>query len=84
MSFSVSRHVCDADEYHEARDRLPQFRRRSVPRLPPGHLGLLVQAVAAGDCPLFTLFGSVPASADPGSALDELERQLRRTLGEGG
>lgn len=82
MSFTVARQVCDADEYNEVRDRLPQLRRRQVPLLPPGHLGLLVQAVAGGDCPLLTLFGSVPATADPAAALDGLERRLRQALGE--
>lgn len=84
MSFAVTRQICEADEYNEARGRLPRLRRRQVPALPPGHLGLIVQAVSVDDFPLRTVYGTVPATADPGVTLDGLERELRQRIGEAG
>jgi len=80
MSFAVTRLVCEAEEYNEFRNRLPRLRRRQVPALPPGHLGLIVQAVSVGDCPLRTVYGNVPATTDPSAALEELEQELRRGM----
>jgi hypothetical protein len=82
VGFAVLTRVCDAAEYDELRDRLPRRRRRAVPDLTPGHLGLIVQAVTTGDCPLRTIFGAVPSAGDPAAALARLERELRRSLGE--
>lgn len=84
MSFVVASQVCDADEFNEVRNRLPQRRRRQVPTVPPGHLGLIVQAVSVDDCPLRTVYGNVPATADPSAALDGLERELRQSMGDAG
>ncbi|MGD9734025.1 MAG: hypothetical protein AB7V58_00200 [Solirubrobacterales bacterium] len=81
MSFTVARQVCGAEEYDEHRERLPQLRRLRVPPVPPGHLGLIVQAVSVGDFPLRTVYGSVPSTGDSKAALDELELVLRRSLG---
>ena len=82
MSFAVASQVCNRDEYVEQRNRLPLLRRRRVPPLPPGHLGLIVQAVSVDDFPLRTIYGSVPATTDPSAALDGLERELRQRMGE--
>lgn len=84
MSFAVARQVCDADEYNEVRNRLPQRRQRQIPTLPPGHLGLIVQAVSVDGCPLRTVYGNVPATTDPAAALDGLERELRQSMAEAG
>lgn len=81
MSFTVARQVCGAEEYNEHPQRLPQLRR---PRVPPGHLGLIMQAVSVGDFPLRTVYGSVPSSGDSMAPLDKLELVLRRSLGRAG
>lgn len=80
--FSINRQICQAGEYDALRDRLPHRRRREVPRLPSGHLGLIVQAVTNDDYPLRTIYGSVPASGDLNLALERLERTLRRKMSE--
>jgi hypothetical protein len=84
MSYAVTRQVCEAEEYNEFRDRLPQRRRRQIPVLPPGHLGLIVQAVSVDDYPLRTVYGNVPVAIDPAAALDGLERELRRSMSKAG
>lgn len=80
VGFTVTRHVCIADEYEELRERLPQLRRRGMPALPAGHTGLIAQAVSPDDFPLRTVYGSMPTEGDAQAALDRLEDELRRSV----
>lgn len=76
----MARAVWSREEFNAFRDRLPRSVRREVEPVPPGHVGLLVQAVSGADCPLMTVYGHVRADADPADALAGLERRLRSLL----
>ena len=54
--------------------------RRDVDPVPPGHVGLLVQAITGEDVPLMAVYGHVPADIDPSGALADLERRLHSRL----
>lgn len=76
----LARGVCPREEFNALRDRLPRSLRRDVNPVPPGHVGLLVQAISGLDWPLLTVYGHVRADADPTDAFAGLERRLRRQL----
>lgn len=76
----ITRDVCPRAEFNAHRQRLPRSARRDVAVVPPGHVGLIVQAVSA-DCPLLTVYGHVRADLDPADALTSLEQRLRGQLG---
>ncbi len=78
--YRIARGVCQREEFNSFRDRLPRSVRRDVEPVPPGHIGLLVQAVAGEDSPTLSLYGHVRADADPLTALAALERQLLARL----
>ena len=80
-SLRVARGICPREEFNALRDRLPRSVRRDVEPVPPGHVGLIVQAIAGGDCTLLTAYGHVRAGVDPADALAALERRLCRQLG---
>ena len=80
-SVRLARGVCPREELNALRDRLPRSARREFDPVPPGHVGLIVQAIAGVDSPLLTVYGHVRADADPADALRELERRLLRRLG---
>jgi hypothetical protein len=80
-SCRVARAICPRDEFNALRDRLPRSVRRDVEPVPPGHVGLLVQAISGVDCPLMTVYGHTRADADPADAFVGLERRLWRLLG---
>lgn len=79
--FRIARAVCPRDEFNAHRERLARSVRREVEAVPPGHVGLIVQAVGAPDSPLLAMYGHVPADVDPVDALAVLERRLRGQLG---
>ena len=76
----MARGVWPREEFNAHRDRLPRAVRRGVEPVPPGHVGLLVQAISGADCPLVTVYGHVRADTDPADAFAGLERRLRRLL----
>ena len=78
--FRVARGVCPRAEFNAYRERLPRAVRREVEVVPPGHVGLIVQAVAGKDSPLLAVYGHVRADRDPADALAALEQRLRGLL----
>jgi hypothetical protein len=76
----LARGICPREEFNALRDRLPRGVRRDVELVPPGHVGLLVQAISGVDCPLLTVYGHVRADADPADTLAGMARRLRRLL----
>jgi hypothetical protein len=79
-SCRLAREICPREEFNALRDRLPRAVRRDVEPVPPGHVGLLVQAISGVDCPLITVYGHVRADDDPADAFAGMERRLRRLL----
>ena len=77
----ICRDVCSREEFNAQRDRLPRAVRRDVEAVPPGHVGLIVQALADPDSPVLAVYGYVRADLDPAEALVALERRLRGLLG---
>lgn len=77
----IARDVCPREEFNAHRDRLPRAVRRDVEAVPPGHVGLIVQALAGPDSPVLAVYGHVRADVDPAEALVALERRLRGLLG---
>ena len=78
--YHIARGLCQREEFNQHRDRLPRSVRRDVDPVPPGHVGLLVQAITGEDVPLMAVYGHVPADIDPSGALADLERRLRSLL----
>lgn len=76
----MARRIWPREEFNAFRDRLPRSVRRDIEPVPPGHVGLLVQAISGCDCPLITVYGHVRAGADPADAFAGLERRLRGLL----
>jgi len=81
VSYSVVRRVCAEGEYNQLRSSLPRSARRTVPVIPPGHVGLVVQAVSVDDCPLKTVYGVATDETNHDAALDVLEVELRQQIG---
>jgi len=77
----ITRDVCARAEFNAHRQRLPRSVRRDVVVVPPGHVGLIVQAMSGTDCPLLAVYGHVRADLDPAGALASLEERLRGQLG---
>ena len=75
--YRIARSVCPRAEFNAYRERLPRSVRRDVEVVPPGHVGLIVQAITGADSPLLALYGHVRADRDPADALAGLERRLR-------
>ena len=76
----IARGVCRREEFNALRERLPRSIRRDVEPVPPGHVGLLVQALAGEDYLVLSLYGHVRADADLSGALAALERRLLAQL----
>ncbi len=77
----IARDVCSREEFNAHRERLPRAVRRDVEVAPPGHVGLIVQALASPDSLVLAVYGHVRADVDPAAALLALERRLRGQLG---
>ncbi len=77
----ITRNVCPRAEFNAHRQRLARSVRRDVAVVPPGHVGLIVQALCGTDWPLLTVYGHVSADLDPAGALASLEERLRGQLG---
>jgi hypothetical protein len=80
-TYRLARCICPRDEFNALRDGLPRSVRREVDLAPPGHLGLLLQAITGADYPLLTVYGHVHADVDPADAFAALEQRLRKRLG---
>jgi hypothetical protein len=78
--YHIARGLCQREEFNRHRDRLPRSVRRDVDPVPPGHVGLLVQAITGEDVPLMAIYGHVPADIDPSGALADMERRLHSRL----
>lgn len=78
--YRIARGLWQREEFNRHRDRLPRSVRRDVDPVPPGHVGLLVQAVTEEDVPLMAVYGHVVADIDPSGALADLERRLQSRL----
>ncbi len=81
VSYSVVRRVCQESEYNQLRSSLRRSARLRVPVVPPGYVGLVVQALSVDDCPLKTVYGFADAGADHEEALEALEEELRQSIG---
>lgn len=73
--------VYESDEFNALLRRLPRAIRRSAEPAPPGHVGLIVQIVSAGDCTLATSCAHVPAQTDLTRELSRLEAAAHEQLG---
>jgi hypothetical protein len=78
--YRIARGICQREEFNALRERLPRSVRRDVDPVPPGHIGLLVQALAGEDFLVLAVYGHTRADADPSRALAELERRLLAQL----